>query len=213
MGFLSNLFGGNKEEKALKEAMEMVRRLVDDEQYQLSIIHPEMKKIIDQCPAYDRDPNGRGAFGFCETNPIPVNGPVGEMAYLSRLETNSGERILFHRIGAINKVDVYEAVTFSGSEWFIFYLDFYHPKRSRALPDGFRITKAAPQFSGFHNYCPKFPYDFIEMKHNDPFSIGFIPILGIAEKIEARVYRRPIDHASELDLVLSQLTSKTSQSK
>src|SRR3546814_10801196 len=60
-------------------------------------------------------PNGSGPFGFTETNPIPVNGPIGQLAYLSRLETQSGQRILFHRLGAIDKVDVFEAVTFDGS--------------------------------------------------------------------------------------------------
>src|SRR3546814_6579765 len=60
-------------------------------------------------------PNGSGPFGFTETNPIPVNGPIGQLAYLSRLETQSGQRILFHRLAAIDKVDVFEAVTFDGS--------------------------------------------------------------------------------------------------
>jgi hypothetical protein len=59
-----------------------------------------------------------------ETNPIPVNGPIGELAYLSKLETVQGERILFHRIGTVNMIDVLEAVTFSGSEWFILFI-FY----------------------------------------------------------------------------------------
>src|SRR3546814_13912845 len=74
-------------------------------------------------------PNGSGPFGFTETNPIPVNGPIGQLAYLSRLETQSGQRILFHRLGAIDKVDVFEAVTFDGSGWFIFFVDLYHPRR------------------------------------------------------------------------------------
>ena len=207
------MFGGSREDKALKEAMQQIARLLDDEEYQLSIIHPEMKKIIEKCPAYDRVPDGSGLFGFCDTNPIPVNGPVGEMAYLSRLVTTSGERILFHRIGAINRIDVYEAVTFSGSEWYIFYLDFYHPRRSCIAPDGFRISKTTSQFSGFHNHCPKFPYDFVEMKHNDPFSIGFIAISGVVDQIQKGVFKRPVAHTAELDYVFSRLTSNSSQAK
>src|SRR3546814_6331822 len=74
-----------------------------------------MQVMLESAPAYDKDPNGSGPFGFTETNPIPVNGPIGQLAYLSRLETQSGQRILFHRLGAIDKVDVFEAVTFDGS--------------------------------------------------------------------------------------------------
>jgi hypothetical protein len=64
MGFLSNLFGGNKEEKAVREAIEHIRRILEDEQFQLDMIHPAMKAIIETRLAYDRDPNGAGLFGF-----------------------------------------------------------------------------------------------------------------------------------------------------
>jgi len=71
MGFLSNLFGGNKEEKALREALGHIRRILEDEQFQLDMIHPAMKAMIETRPAYDRDPNFTGPFGFSETNPFP----------------------------------------------------------------------------------------------------------------------------------------------
>ncbi|MEZ5639939.1 MAG: hypothetical protein R3E92_22670, partial [Burkholderiaceae bacterium] len=57
----------------------------------------------------------------------------------------SGQRILFHRLGAIGTVDVFEAVSFNGAEWFILFVDLYHPRRSRLTPDGFRFTKDVAQ--------------------------------------------------------------------
>ena len=54
MGFLSNLFGGNKEDKALREGIGRIRRILEDEQFQLDMIHPAMKAIIESRPAYDR---------------------------------------------------------------------------------------------------------------------------------------------------------------
>ena len=77
MGFLSGLFGGNKQDKALKQAFEQIRRILEDEEFQLDLIHPSMKEMIKNCPAYDKDPNGTGPFGYSEKNPIPVNGPIG----------------------------------------------------------------------------------------------------------------------------------------
>jgi hypothetical protein len=173
-----------------------------------------MKEMIKNCPAYDKDPNGTGPFGYSEKNPIPVNGPIGQLAYLSRLETNKGERILFHRIGAVNTIDVFEAVTFSGSEWFILFTDLYHPRRSRATPDGFRFTSEVPQFSGFHKYCSNFPYDFVEMKGTEQdsgLSFAYIPISKVMQQIQGRVFSRPLAHKAKIDVVRSRLTSSLIQ--
>lgn len=214
MGFLSKIFGNNKEEKALREAFAQIQRILEDEKYQLEIIHPTMKAMLESAPAYDKDPNGSGPFGFTEKNPIPVNGPIGELAYLSRLETQSGQRILFHRLGAIGTVDVFEAVTFNGNEWFILFLDLYHPRRSRLSPDGFRFTKDVAQFSGFHKFCRDFPYDFVEKKASERdsgLSMAYIAISKVSEQIQSRVFNRPLAHNAKLELVKSRLTSSQGQ--
>ncbi|WP_156969012.1 hypothetical protein [Arenimonas metalli] len=210
MGFLSNLFGGNKEDKALREVFAHINRIIDDEKYQLEIIHPAMKAILEAAPAYDKDPDGTGPFGYTETNPIPVNGPIGQLAYLSRLETVSGQRIMFHRLGAIGNVDVFEAVTFNGGEWFIFFVDFYHPRRSRIAPDGFGFTKELAQFSGFHNFCADFPYDFMDKKASEQesgLSLAYIALSKVTGQIESRVFNRPLAHKAKLELVKSRLSS------
>jgi len=209
MGFFSNLVGGNEDEKALRDVFEKIRRVIEDEQFQLDMLHPARKAALAACPAYDRDPNGSGPFGFAETNPVPVNGPIGELAYLSRLETLHGERILFHRIGAIDKIDVFEAVTFSGGEWFILFLDLYHPRKSCLTPEGFRFTQEVGQFTGFHNSCGDFPYDFAEMKPSGEtlLSLAYIPIGKVSPQIQDRVYGRPLAHNVKLDIVKSRLTS------
>jgi hypothetical protein len=210
MGFLSNLFGGNKEEQYLQDALKNVHRMIEDEEFQLEMLNPTLKEIIKSSPSYDRDPNGSGQFGFAAKNPIPVNGPIGQIAYLSKLETNKGERILFHRIGAINSIDVFEAVTFSGSEWFIFFTDLYHPRRSRLTPEGFRFTREVPQFCGFHKFCQNFPYDFVEMKASEResgLSVAYIALSKVVNQIQSNLYKRPLAHNAKLDLLKSQLTS------
>ena len=214
MRFLSNLFGGNKEDKALREVLAHINRILDDEQYQLDLLQPEMKSLLESAPGYDKDPNGTGPFGFTETNPIPVNGPIGQLAYLSKLETQSGQRILFHRLGAIGTVDVFEAVLFNGAEWFILFVDLYHPRRSRLTPDGFRLTKDAAQFSGFHKFCENFPYDFIEKKGSEResgLSMAYIPISRVSDQIQNRVFNRPLAHNAKLELVKSRLSSTQTQ--
>jgi hypothetical protein len=210
MGFLSTFFGGNKEEKALQEAIRQIHRLIEDERYQLELVHPAIRMQIESAPAYDKDPNGIGPFGFTENNPVPVNGPIGQLAYLSKLETLSGQRILFHRLGAMGTVDVFEAVAFDGSEWFILFADLYHPRRSRLTPDGFRFTNEVGQFSGFTNYCADFPYDFIEKKasmRDSDLGMAYIAISKVADQIQKRAFTRPLAHKLKLELVKSRLSS------
>lgn len=214
MGFLSNLFGSNKEDKALREAFDHIYRMIEDEKFQLELLNPMMREVIESAPAYDKDPNGTGPFGYTEANPIPANGPIGQLAYLSRLETQSGQRILFHRLGAVDTVDVFEAVTFNGKEWFILFVDLYHPRRSRLTPDGFRFTKEVAQFSGFTNFCENFPYDFVEKKASmseSGLSMAYIAISKVSEQIQNQVFNRPLAHKAKLELVQSRLTSFQSQ--
>jgi len=77
-------------------------------------------------------------FGLILTNPIPVNGPIGEVIYLSSLRQLGKTKILFHRIGSIDGFDVFESVSVDGKTWDIFYLDMFHPRKSsgrkNALP-------------------------------------------------------------------------------
>lgn len=213
MAFLSKLFGGNKEDKALRDVMAHISRILDDEKFQLELV-PGLKSILESAPAFDKDPNGTGPFGFIETNPIPVNGPIGQLSYLSKLETQAGQRIMFHRVGAIDTVDVFEAVSFNGAEWFILFVDFYHPRRSRLTPEGFRLTKDAAQFSGFHKFCENFPYDFIEKKASEResgLSMAYIPISMVSDQIQNRVFNRPLAHKAKLELVKSRLSSSQVQ--
>lgn len=211
MGFFSNLFGskGNEGQKALREAFAIIERVIKDEEYQLEFVHPMMKTMILANPAFDKDPQGTGPFGLVETNPIPANGPIGQLAYLSKLETASGQRILFHRLGSIGTIDAFEAVSFDGREWFILFVDMYHPRKSRLTPEGLRFTQALAQFSGFTTYCENFPYDFIEKKGaqpTSPVSLAYIAISKVGPQIEAKVFNRPLAHKAKLDLVSSRLS-------
>lgn len=210
MGFFSKLFKSDNGDQALREVLARIHRILDDEKFQLELVHPAMRAMLESAPAYDKAPDGTGPFGFIETNPIPVNGPIGQLAYLSRLETQSGQRILFHRLGAISTVDVFEAVSFNGAEWFILFLDFYHLRRSRLTPDGFRFTKGMAQFSGFNKFCQNFPYDFIEKRMSEQesgLSMAYIAPSKVSNQIRERVFNRPPAHYAKLDLVKSRLSS------
>jgi hypothetical protein len=215
MGFFSKIFGSSEhaqQNKALQDAFAMVRKVIEDEEFQLSL-SPGLTELLKNAPHLDEIPGAIGAFGFIESNPIPVNGAVGEISYLSKLQTSGGEKLLFHRIGAIRQIDVFEAVTYSGSEWFIFFLDLYHPRKSKKTPTGFSFTNDLAQFSGFNKYCANFPYDFVEQKQSQSesgLSFAYIPISKVQQQLQSKNFTRPVAHKVKLDMILSRLSSRLS---
>lgn len=212
MKFLSKILGGGeakRDDAALRAAFDRIQRILDDEEFQLEMVNPAIRDMLKTAPAYDKKPGGKGEFGYSETNPVPVNGPIGELAYLSRLEAGPGKRLMFHRLGSLGTLDVFEAVTFDGSQWFILYLDMYHSRRSKLAPEGLHFTSEVPQFSGFHTYCKGFPYDFIEMKgaeQSSGLSFAYIPISKVSPYLEERVFDRPLAHKAKLELLEPRLS-------
>src|SRR5262245_38820082 len=62
----------------------------------------------------DEVPRAVGEFGRAPSNPIPANGPFGQIIYLSHLRTAAGSPVMFHRVraedGPAGAVDVYEVL-------------------------------------------------------------------------------------------------------
>lgn len=93
----------------------------------------------------DELPGAHGPFGLTPSNPIPVNGPVGEAVYIFRLRGKSGFPFWFQRLGTMESkefsrnLDVYEILSTDGQEWNILYFSMYHYRRSTRSPQGFRL--------------------------------------------------------------------------
>lgn len=141
--------------------------------------------------------NATGDFGKIATNPIPVNGPIGEVKYLNRLRSSDGCGFIFHRIGSIEQpgitgnVDVFEIVSVDGKTWDILYLHFYHPRRSVKCPTDYH-------FSEFHKIYSRIPFAYgtTQTDRDFPFGIGkFIEIMNVADmgKTFARKFEKEIE--------------------
>jgi hypothetical protein len=89
----------------------------------------------------DEWPGALGDFGRAPTNPIPTNGPLGQVIYLSRLRTNTGNPLLFHRVraedGLAGTVDAYEVLSLDRKVQETLFLSMYHPRKSRKVPRGY----------------------------------------------------------------------------
>jgi hypothetical protein len=125
-------------------------------------------KDLDSMPAQIRElaaagldcdalPEGTGEFGRAITNPIPVNGGIGELIYLCRLTCKCGRRIMFHRLShawppgpqedTTRLRDIYETVCPCGAHWDILFLHPYHPRRSVLCPKGYTFGDYHPVYS------------------------------------------------------------------
>lgn len=146
MGVLEKIFAVRKRDPDLPpeivQVPEKMRRLLTDDNAQNAALPEPIRKVIEAGPAVDQLPGAEGEFGRCVTNPVPVNGPLGELTYLSSLVGASGAALFGHRLGHIGRVDVYETVSTDGKTWDVIFLSYYHPRKSRKAPAGYKIVKA-----------------------------------------------------------------------
>jgi hypothetical protein len=154
----SKLFAGGKPEG--KNEYDNLARLFEDEAFQNSRIPQASRARVAAGDSIDEIPGSFGAFGLTLTNPIPVNGMPGEIVYLSSLRHGGKTKVLFHRIGSLNEVDIYETVTADGSAWGLLYFHMYHPRKSRKSPRGYSIVpgdRAGYGIYGVNHLVPNFP--------------------------------------------------------
>ena len=149
MGLFDRLF--RKTDRAddpppeVRAVFEKIRRFLNDESAQNQLYGPDIQRLVSSGASIDQNVGAVGEFGRDPRNAIPVNGPLGELLYISQLVTATRSHLMGHRLGAIahadvtGHVDVYEVASFDGSCWDILFFDMYHPRKSCRLPAGFQL--------------------------------------------------------------------------
>lgn len=160
MGFFSNLFK-SKEQRELEAIYEKIGLLLNSDEAQNKLIPEYFKNMYDQRPM-NKVSGARGDFGRDINNPIPVNGPLGEITYLSNLLVEStGEKVFFHRLGSCaGNIDIFELISISGNFYDVLYLDMYHARKSKIVPKGYISQQKVICIRGIHNFCRDFPINF-----------------------------------------------------
>lgn len=171
------LFGSkkSKEEEEKEKIFRKIANLLNDDNFQNSILPPMFKGPVISGASVDQLANGSGEFGFSSTNPIPCNGSLGEVTYLSRLLYGpQKEKVFFHRLGTVNRnIDKYELITLSGVRAIV-YLDMYHPRKSRLAPKGFSLQPDTILIRGINQCLSTFPHNLHqEIMEFTKRSIGF----------------------------------------
>jgi hypothetical protein len=188
-----------------------IDRLMDDERAQVDALPEPLRSKVLRGASCDEIPGAIGEFGRDPRNPIPVNGPMGEIIYLSNLRTVTLDPIMFHRLGSAGHVDVYETVSVDGAMWDVLFFDLYHPRKSRRTPTGYQITDGVERnrlLSGAYEFVAAFPDQLPGAIANTTgrlFGLRMRP-LRVREAVERFSFDRPAYHQRKFSSVVAFLT-------
>jgi hypothetical protein len=212
MGIFSSLFGGKKKSSVLPpevtQIFDKIAELMEDENLQNSMNHPMIKDQILGGLDVDQLPHGIGEFGRSAENPIPVNGALGELVYLSLLKTrDTNQRLLFHRLGSVESLDMYETVSIDGRKWDILFFSMYHPRKSRKAPAGYALAepRSQPLLYGTNRRVERFPYGLQEaIRQTTEEMIGIpLPPPQVRQAEESVRFQRTQEHEERIRIATS----------
>lgn len=93
----------------------------------------------------DEMPNGYGDFGLTPSNPIPCKTVFGSTAYLGRLRTFDGAKVIYERVCSTHSdqsphlVDEYEISHPNGEKLATIFISPYQKRISGKAPNGFNL--------------------------------------------------------------------------
>jgi hypothetical protein len=189
----------------VEAVFDKIYRFLHEEELQNQSYSPQFQQELAANQKTDVVPGAHGQFGFEPTNPIPVNGPFGQLIYLSSLRTLSGQKVAFHRLGSFSKLDVYELVSLDGTQWNILFLNMNYLGKSALSPNGFEKARTESRFlRGLNIRVDAFPvglYAAAADFANRVFGMTLVdPDLRTLETIMAR---RPAAHSDLVATICS----------
>jgi hypothetical protein len=195
----SNIQGGKDYlSPEIENLFEKVMGYLNDDQKLNQAYPPQLQALIMQGENRDILSGAQGEFGKTLENPIPVNGPAGEIVYLSMLRNQNGSPVAFHRLGSIKKIDVYETVSADADSWDILYFSFYHPRKSRMAPSGYKITHDLLQnINGTNKHMANFPREVktaAMLCSQSLFGTPILPHTDILNALTQTRFNNPSDH-------------------
>lgn len=185
MGLLNSWFGKEADKMRSEIMYDEALALFNSAEKQNARLPKALQQRVCRGVECDMIPGGTGEFGRAVTNPIPVNGPLGELTYLSRLRLRAtGSMVFFHKIRTAGAVDMFELVNVSGQFVDYLYVDMYHPRASRLYPAGYTLEKEAVFPRGVTTQVPEFPkglYKYIKKEAKAQLGVD------VAEKQSDRI--------------------------
>ncbi|MEA5416292.1 hypothetical protein [Synechococcus sp. BA-132 BA5] len=150
-------------------------------------------------------------YGLDPRDPIRVNGPLGELVYISRLTSERGTGFIGHRLGSIKGLDVFEVVSTDFKDWLILWFDMYWSTKDPHAPAGLRLNRpdelwpdgGHPALSATNRFVAKFPDEYWpEILISTMEHIGFPSVKPFLKSLNGRQAERPSGHTRLLQDVV-----------
>jgi hypothetical protein len=197
-----------RESPEVNAGYKKLHRLMDNEKAQIERLPEPLRSEVRSGADCDEIAGAVGEFGVDPRNPIPVNGPLGAMIYLSNLRTGTSQQIMFHRLGSVSRVDIYETVSLDGTRWDFLFLHLYHPRKSRRPPSGYQIVTDAERnrlLLGTNEFLTAFPNQLSDVIANTSerlFGFRTRPP-QVREAVRRAIFARPTDHLTRLNIIMA----------
>lgn len=158
MGFFDQMYKEGPQRTKSEKIYDYALQVMNDVELQNQRLDEGTRAKILAGIACNEIPGASGDFGHDKSNPIPVNGPVGEFTYLSRLRMRStGGRVFFHKLHTIDGIDEFALTNVSGQFVDHLYLDPGHPRQTYWYPHNYYLEREGVQPRGITTTCPDFP--------------------------------------------------------
>ncbi len=197
-------------EAQLDAEVDGLNRLLEDAEYQLSFMSAEFAEDALSNGAAEEVPGAIGRFAYTPTNPVPVNGTVGAMAYLSRLQTRSRDSLIFHRLGRLDALEVFEALCLAQGQWFVFFLDPRYARASASAPEGLTLLRPGRLLHGVGTTMRDFPFEFAEIvgEYKEEFRLATVAPNKVLNQLPHGSVERPLAQRLKLEWLADRMAAR-----
>ena len=196
-----------RNQRSVLRIFEKTYALLESEQVQNSSMPTGLQSMLKE---NDFSREVSGGYGFSPCDPVRVNGPIGELIYLSCLRSKGDVGFIGHRLGSFNALGVFEIVSEDLSSWHILYLDMYWRQKDLHAPHGLNLTSqsrdsslVASGLSVTNRFLRDFPRGFWpQLLETTQFFLGIPAVRLSVKEIDQSFFSRPIHHEREVQRVV-----------
>ena len=170
-----------------------MNNMLHDEEIQNGNLDDSLQSILKQNECNRACSPG---YGFSPSDPIRVNGPLGEQLYIAMLRGLDGQAVIGHRLGSLKQLDIFEVATSDFTQWAVLVFDMYYLSKDTVAPAGFIIDLSGIRtLTATNRFMAHFPSNFYsELIDAVSEQIGFPLVNTLLSDIQSDGITRPEAH-------------------
>jgi len=178
-----------------------MKNMLYDEEIQNGNLDDSLQSILKQNECNRACSPG---YGFSPSDPIRVNGPLGEQLYIAMLRGLDGQAVIGHRLGSLKQLDIFEVATSDFTQWAVLVFDMYYLSKDTAAPAGFIIDPSGIRtLTATNRFMAYFPSNFYsELIDAVSEQIGFPLVNTLLSEIQSDGIARPEAHQELMNQIV-----------